>query len=137
MEVPQVDFAAFADVRDVAEAHVLGFQSNEAANQRFIVAGGHFDYQIACDIIRSNFPGLREKTPEGVPGNQEQIYTADGSKAKKILNPIPFSGNNSYEFYQLSSEAEKGGATRTVVFVFGSEFSENGLVYVSLVLLLN
>jgi nucleoside-diphosphate-sugar epimerase len=28
MEVPQVDFAGFADVRDVAEAYVLRFQSN-------------------------------------------------------------------------------------------------------------
>jgi nucleoside-diphosphate-sugar epimerase len=84
-EVPSVDFAAFADVRDVAEAHVLSFESTEAANQRFLVAGGHFDYQIACDIIRANFPDLRGKTPEGVPGNQEQTYSVDGSKAKKIL----------------------------------------------------
>ena len=98
-------------MRDVAEAHVLSFQSNEAANQRFIVAGGHFDYQIACDIIRSNFPGLREKTPEGVPGNQEQIYTADGSKAKKILQlqyrSLETTLTNSINYLL---EAEKGGA---------------------------
>jgi nucleoside-diphosphate-sugar epimerase len=86
-DVPPTDFAAFVDVRDVAHAHLVSFESEEAANQRFITAGGHFDYHTACDIIRQRFPSLQDKVPKDVSNlwKSERTYTADGSKAGNIL----------------------------------------------------
>lgn len=86
-EVPAMDFAAFVDVRDVAQAHLLSYEVNEAANQRFLVGAGYFDYQTACDIIRAKFPSLQEKTPKGTPGASKmgQTYILDGSKAERVL----------------------------------------------------
>ncbi|KAL3449635.1 NAD(P)-binding protein [Aspergillus insuetus] len=83
--MPENDFAAFAHVRDVAEAHLKGYVEEKAANQRFIVAGGQFLYQDACDIIRTRFPELKDKVPEGKPGSRVESYVADGSKAAEIL----------------------------------------------------
>lgn len=83
--VPENDLAAFADVRDVANAHLKAFVEEKAANERFIVAGGQFLYQDACDIIRMRFPEMKDKVPEGVPGAMAETYIADGSKAKELL----------------------------------------------------
>lgn len=85
-EVPPVDFAGFANVTDVASAHLLAFESEAAAGERFLV-GSHFDYQTAVDIIRDEFPSLKDRVPAGKPGsaNLADWYTPDGSKAEKIL----------------------------------------------------
>src|SRR6266536_1826708 len=85
-EVPPTDFAGFADVRDVAKAHRLAYETKEAGGQRFL-PGNHFDYQTAADIIREEFPELRNRVPEGVKGAglKEEVYVPDGSKAEKIL----------------------------------------------------
>jgi nucleoside-diphosphate-sugar epimerase len=86
-ESPPTDFAAFADVRDVALAHLLEFEKPEAANQRFLIAGGQFGYQAAADIIRKNIPELKDRTPVGSPraGAEEKTYIANGSKTEKVL----------------------------------------------------
>jgi nucleoside-diphosphate-sugar epimerase len=83
--VPVNDFAAFAHVKDVAEAHLKAYVEEKAANQRFIVAGGQFLYQDACDIIRRRFPELKDMVPKGEPGTCVETYLADGSKAAEIL----------------------------------------------------
>ena len=82
--VPPVDFAGFADVRDVAAAHLSAFEREEAAGQRFLV-GSHFDYQTAVDGLRKDFPELQDRIPKGTPGVTEPVYQLDGSKAQKIL----------------------------------------------------
>ncbi|GFF74580.1 hypothetical protein CNMCM6936_006523 [Aspergillus lentulus] len=84
-EVPENDFAAFANVKDVALAHLRAYVVEEAAGERFIVAGGQFLYQNACDIIRRRFPLLRDKVPKGVPGAHLDTYIADGTKAERVL----------------------------------------------------
>jgi NADPH-dependent methylglyoxal reductase len=84
--VPPIDFAGFADVRDVATAHLLAFQSPKAAGQRFLI-GNHFDYQTAVDLIREEIPEIKDRVPEGVKGAglKEDIYQVDGSKAVGVL----------------------------------------------------
>ena len=82
-DIPANNFAAFADVRDVAEAHLLGYELDAAANQRFLIAGGRFSYQTSGDVIRQEFPDLRGRQPG--TGAKEQFYRADGSKAERIL----------------------------------------------------
>lgn len=86
-EIPAADFAAFADVRDVAQAHLQGFEKPEAANQRFLIAGGQFGYQASADIIRKNVPELKDRVLEGKPGSgaEEKTYIANGSKAERVL----------------------------------------------------
>jgi nucleoside-diphosphate-sugar epimerase len=101
-EVPPTAFYSFVDVRDrksipsphntltltvpVADAHVLAYESSSAANQRFLTASSAYTYQQICDIIRAEFPELRESTPEGEPGAPiPPVYSVDTSKATREL----------------------------------------------------
>jgi NADPH-dependent methylglyoxal reductase len=83
-ELPPIDFAGFADARDLAKAHVLAYENEAAAGERFLV-GNHFDYQAAADSIRKDFPNLRSRVPKGNPGHPEPTYKINGSKVEKVL----------------------------------------------------
>ncbi|KAF2802942.1 NAD(P)-binding protein [Mytilinidion resinicola] len=84
--IPPIDFAGFADVRDVAAAHLRAYEKPEAAGKRFLV-GNHFDYQTAADAIRAKLPELKDRVPEGTPGAglKGDVYQVDGSEAAKVL----------------------------------------------------
>ena len=86
-KVPQTSFYAFCDVRDVAEAHLQAYQKDGATSQRFLVIGGSYSYQMICDILRMEFPEIRDRVPEGEPGSGlgADVYKVDCSKAKKVL----------------------------------------------------
>ncbi|KAF5859346.1 methylglyoxal reductase (NADPH-dependent) gre2 [Aspergillus alliaceus] len=84
-EVPDNDYAAFVDVRDIARAHLRAYLVKEAANQRFLAAAGQFLYQNARVIIRGRFPQLEGMVPKGVPGTGLETYIVDGSKAERAL----------------------------------------------------
>lgn len=61
---------------------------SEAGNQRFIVCARQFDFQDVCDILRSHFAELGERTPLGKPGTKSLpagAYSVDNSKVKKFL----------------------------------------------------
>lgn len=83
-EILPFDFGGYADVREVATAHLLALEVPEAANQRFIV-GQDFRYQTAIDLARDSLPELRDRLPVGKPGYVEPGYSIDGSKATKVL----------------------------------------------------
>lgn len=84
--VPETSFYAFVDVRDVAEAHRLAYEKEEAGGERFFVTGGGYSYQEVCDVIRKNVPEVMARTPEGTPGKGNgEVYRVDGSKAVKLL----------------------------------------------------
>lgn len=84
--VPDTMFWCWADPRDVAQGHLKAYISEKAANQRFIICGGNYSYQRVVDIIRANFPELRDLTPEGIPNEPLQpVYKLDGSKAEREL----------------------------------------------------
>jgi nucleoside-diphosphate-sugar epimerase len=60
----------------------------EAGNQRFLVSARQFGFQDICDILRSRFPELGERTPLGKPGTSSLppgAYSIDNSKAKQLL----------------------------------------------------
>lgn len=78
------DFGGYVDVRDVAAAHVLALENPEAAGERFLT-GQDFRYQLAADVVRANFPDIRDNVPEGQPGFKEPAYALDGSKVTKVL----------------------------------------------------
>jgi nucleoside-diphosphate-sugar epimerase len=85
-DVPTNGFWAFADVRDVALAHVLAYEKDAAAGQRYLISGGSYMYQWIADIIRAKFPELESKTPKGNTGaSLPSVYSVDTSKASKEL----------------------------------------------------
>lgn len=83
-DIPPFDFGGFADVREVAAAHILSFETPEAGGHRFWV-GQNFNYQTAVDAARTQLPELSQRLPEGRPGFVEPTYTVDGSKAARVL----------------------------------------------------
>ncbi|KAI1777173.1 NAD(P)-binding protein [Hypoxylon cercidicola] len=82
--VPGFDFGGYADVREVAAAHVRALATPEAAGKRFVV-GQDFRYQAAVDIARETLPELRGRLPAGTPGAWEDAYHIDGSRAARVL----------------------------------------------------
>ncbi|ODQ50515.1 D-lactaldehyde dehydrogenase [Saitoella complicata NRRL Y-17804] len=75
----------YVDVRDIAEAHIKAYEVKEAAGQRFICTGGPFTYQQIADVLRKEYPELKD-IPEGQPGkNYEVGVKASNERAKKVL----------------------------------------------------
>ncbi|EQB56327.1 NAD dependent epimerase/dehydratase [Colletotrichum gloeosporioides Cg-14] len=62
-EIPPTQNPIFADVRDVALAHVLAMEVEAAANKRFFIAGGYCSNRDIIDIIRKNFPEYSAALP--------------------------------------------------------------------------
>ncbi|KAJ5601197.1 NAD dependent epimerase/dehydratase [Penicillium lagena] len=60
-------FYHFVDVRDVAQSHVDALENPAAANQRILLVSGLITPQLVVNIIRKNFPALRDRVPEGDP----------------------------------------------------------------------
>ncbi|KAH0525787.1 hypothetical protein TsFJ059_009204 [Trichoderma semiorbis] len=90
-EVPPSDYAGVVDVRDVAEALLLAFETPKAAGQRYLLAK-HFDWQTAADAIREALGEPdRSRIPAGSPGSMDNgawksvTYGVDGSKAVREL----------------------------------------------------
>jgi NADPH-dependent methylglyoxal reductase len=110
-KIPPTDFAGFADVRDVAKAHLAALENDGAKGERFLV-GGHFDYQSAVDELVVAVPELEKRLPKGVKGAglKEEVYVVDGSKAEKVLGlkytPL---GVTMRDFFVQLLEAEKSG----------------------------
>ncbi|ODV78935.1 dihydroflavonol-4-reductase [Suhomyces tanzawaensis NRRL Y-17324] len=65
--MPTLVPGSFYDVRDVAEAHYFAATSNKADSQRLLLANGQFSSQQIANILRDNFPQLRDVVPEGNP----------------------------------------------------------------------
>lgn len=110
-KVPAFDFGGFADVRDVAAAHLEAFERSEAGGQRFLV-GSNFSYQAAVDGLREQLPELDSHLPRGNPGQPEPAYDVDGSKAKQILGLeyTPLSKTMKDSFVQLLEAHERSSA---------------------------
>ena len=49
---------------------------------------------MICDILRKNFPQLKDRVPKGRPGSglSTDVYKVDSSKAKRVLD-IPRFGS--------------------------------------------
>ena len=88
-EVPPTATFIWTDVRDLALAHVKATELPEAANKRFFVTAGYFSNEEIADIIRENFPELKNELPaKGTKGGgypEDGIYKYDNSRVKQIL----------------------------------------------------
>ncbi|CAI5757705.1 unnamed protein product [Candida verbasci] len=88
-EIPDAT-AWFIDVRDVAKAHLVAFEKEEAAGQRLILAAEPFSNQKIVKIIKADFPQLEEKLPK-VDETKLKDYirkepTVNSDHTKKILD---------------------------------------------------
>lgn len=55
----------YVDVRDIATAHVLAMEKDNAAGKRFFVTNGNFSNAEIVDIVDQNFPEYRDGLPRG------------------------------------------------------------------------
>lgn len=88
----------WVDVRDVALCHVLAIEKEAAANKRFFVTEGYFTNKQIVDIVRKNFPELKDKVPgpevkggDWPAGGKEKCYRYDNSRVKSVLG-VEFRG---------------------------------------------
>ncbi|CAR30021.1 hypothetical protein ZYGR_0AD07110 [Zygosaccharomyces rouxii] len=79
----------FADVRDVANVHLLAFQKESVSGHRLIPNGGKFTPQLVANILNADFPQLEGKISKGPkPGDSDDDIGAqfDTTISDKILN---------------------------------------------------
>jgi stalled ribosome rescue protein Dom34 len=64
---------------------LLAYETEAAANNRYLICGSKFVYQDILNFIRAKYPELKDTTPEGHPDATLDIMTLDVSKSKKEL----------------------------------------------------
>ncbi len=84
------DKGGFVDVRDVAKAHVLAFELEEAANKRLSLTNGHFSTQMMLDVLNTHFKTeLGGKIPLGTPGSGHRdialLAKVSNEKTRRVL----------------------------------------------------
>ena len=88
-EIPPTGVFIWTDVRDLALAHVKAAELPEAANKRFFVTAGHFCNEEIADIMRDNFPELKDELPaKGTKGGgfpEDGVFGCDNSRVKEVL----------------------------------------------------
>ncbi|QRV94714.1 NADPH-dependent methylglyoxal reductase GRE2 protein [Ceratobasidium sp. AG-Ba] len=88
-ELQQTLIKIWADVRDVAKAHLAAIEIPQAGNNRFLISEGQFNVGRLSDFIWKTYPeraqakGIPKSKPEHyLPGG---TYYPDNSKSKQIL----------------------------------------------------
>ena len=76
-------FPAFADVRDVGEAHVRAYENPQSS--RYLITSGNFQYPDVCEIIRKVLPGYASKVPEPSSTEKVDTFAVDNSHARNDL----------------------------------------------------
>ncbi|KAG8893459.1 methylglyoxal reductase (NADPH-dependent) gre2 [Tulasnella sp. 403] len=81
----------WVDVRDLAQAHILAFETPEAANQRYFITSSNFTTQDILDYIWTHHPehAAAKDVFRGTPGipmlPSGGVYTYDNSKSVREL----------------------------------------------------
>lgn len=64
--------ALAVDVRDVAKAHLVAFEKDEAKEKRLFLTSGLFTQQTILNVLHKEFPKQTENVPVGEPGSEEK-----------------------------------------------------------------
>ena len=80
----------FVDVRDVALAHVLAAEKDEAGGKRFFIVSGRFCNKEIAKIIADAFPQLKANLPQGgalKSGDypEKGTYGFDDGRSRSVL----------------------------------------------------
>jgi len=76
------------DVRDVALAHVLAFETPIASNQRYLITEGPFSYHEIVEVAHKEFPGKTKAPPLTAPPPPLSLFPymiIDHSKSEREL----------------------------------------------------
>jgi nucleoside-diphosphate-sugar epimerase len=76
-------FPAFADVRNVAQAHFKAFEYPEPG--RYFVTSGNFLYNDVCQILRDYLPDRKDKIPDPEATPRVETFKVDNTKARTVL----------------------------------------------------
>lgn len=91
--VPPSPMPVFVDVRDVAEAHLRAYESEQSG--RFSLCSGHFTKDEVCKIFRERLPQIKDRVPSEPSENNDLVpeahYSVDSTRAQKVLG-IQFRG---------------------------------------------
>ncbi len=75
---------AFADVRNVGEAHVLAYEN--PASSRYSITSGNFQYPDMCRVLRQTLPPeLAEKVPDPEATANVETFKVDNTHASEFL----------------------------------------------------
>ncbi|KAG8875348.1 hypothetical protein FRB97_005186, partial [Tulasnella sp. 331] len=102
---PENGVWGWADVRDVAMAHVLAIESEAAANQRYLINAGPYSAQQFLDFIWRHYPeraqekGISKGTPNRLYP-EGGCYTLDNSKSLKDLVGLKYQHSFDNIFYR-------------------------------------
>lgn len=111
-DLPPTAFPAFADVRDVADAHVLAFEKN--VQGRFLIYSGPYDNQSIVDLASEKFPneykGVKGNTGETMDKNSK-LFKLDSTRAETKLGIKPKSfevtfGDMIGQMFELQKEGK-------------------------------
>ncbi|KAJ4204154.1 Glycine-rich RNA-binding protein 2, mitochondrial [Fusarium solani] len=86
--IPPSENPIWADVRDVAQAHVVAMEKPDAGGQRFFVTNGYYSNREIVDVIRKHFPELQgQLPPESVEGGDlpGAIFGLDNRRSRDVL----------------------------------------------------
>lgn len=78
----------WVDVRDVALAHVRAIEVPEAAGKRFFCTAGFYSNAEIADVIKKNFPDLRDRLPASYESDldmDKKPFEIDNSRSKQVL----------------------------------------------------
>ncbi|KAG7192395.1 methylglyoxal reductase (NADPH-dependent) gre2 [Scheffersomyces spartinae] len=85
----ELNMGGAVDVRDVALAHIAGFEREDTIGRRLFMTSGQFLSQMMLDIINENIPSLQGKIPRGTPGSGPQdirsLAKTDNSATRNLL----------------------------------------------------
>lgn len=86
-EVAPTGTFIWTDVRDLAQAHVLAMEKEEAANKRFFITAGYFTNKGILEVVAKGQPDVLTKDTKTKPGDfpEEGIYGFDNSRSKEVL----------------------------------------------------
>ncbi|KAK9479866.1 hypothetical protein V1514DRAFT_219422 [Lipomyces japonicus] len=86
-EILPTAIPVWVDVRNVAEAHVNAIDNPKTDNQRYFIVAGQFTFQNIANIVRKQFPEIKDKVPKGDPENSEpnNFFNVDNKKSIKDL----------------------------------------------------
>lgn len=87
---PRYSAWIWADVRDVARAHVAAIDCPAAANERYLISSGNYSPQAIADYIWKHYPerAVAKGVKKGTPGKlypEGGVFTIDNSKSVKDL----------------------------------------------------
>ncbi|KAF6046252.1 NAD dependent epimerase/dehydratase family protein [Candida parapsilosis] len=77
--------AGAVDVRDVAKAHVAVINNPKASNQRLVVEAYKFTNANAINVLKANFPELKDKLPDVEPIPESKFVEPNLKKSREIL----------------------------------------------------